>query len=218
MYVFHRLGIVAVLAIAPFLAPGSAHADMMDMTGVEPWHLCGSCHGVDGAGNGVKFPRIAGLAPEYLVKQLHDFLSGKRTNDGGQMEATVTEIAEADFQRTAEWFAKQTPVWPTRTLEADAEAPRIRQLALEGVGGKQACISCHHAYPTALDDPPMPVSRIAGQRDFYIAKQLRDFRNGDRDNESGSAMRDIAKTLSDDDIAGLAVFFSQNPGLHERAP
>ena len=60
--------------------------------------------------------------------------------------------------------------------------------------------------------------RLAGQRDFYIAKQLSDFRAGDRDNDPKEVMRNIAKRLSDTDITALAVFLSQTPELHEARP
>jgi cytochrome c553 len=60
--------------------------------------------------------------------------------------------------------------------------------------------------------------RLAGQRDFYIAKQLADFRVGRRDNDADQTMRTLARKLSDADIAGLAAFLSQSPELHEVAP
>jgi cytochrome c553 len=200
-------GLVLCLAVT-----ASVRADMVDMTGVEPWHLCGGCHGLDGAGNSVKFPRIAGQPEEYIIDQLQAFLNGRRRNDGGQMQATVTEIAEDDFPLVARWFAGQTPPWPDQTLEADADAPRIRQIAVHGVKGAPGCLSCHHAYPTEVGAEVVP--RIAGQRDFYIAKQLMDYRDGKR---GGVAMQLIAKELSDSDIGGLAVFLSRNPALHERS-
>ena len=85
---------------------------MIDMTGVEPWHMCGSCHGLDGAGNRVKFPRLAGQSRAYIVKQLNDFRDGHRQNDGGQMLEAATELNETDRGRVADWFAKQTAPCP----------------------------------------------------------------------------------------------------------
>ncbi|KAF0162178.1 MAG: cytochrome c553 [Rhodocyclaceae bacterium] len=47
--------------------------------------------------------------------------------------------------------------------------------------------------------------RLAAQHPDYIAKQLKDFRDGRRKSET---MAEMAKGLQDEDIAGLAVFFA----------
>jgi cytochrome c553 len=217
---YHRRVLVAVVAmmIGASLAT-SAHADMLDTTGMEPWDACGGCHGLDGAGNRIKFPRIAGLKPDYILKQLNDFRAGHRTNDSGQMQKMMTELKDEDLERIAAWFAEQSPPWPTPTLENAPDTPRVRQLAIKGAGGFPSCISCHStAAPELADRPDIEAGRIAGQRDYYIAKQLADFRDGRRGNDAGGMMQKIARTLSDEDIAGLAAFLSQNPALHEAAP
>lgn len=186
---------------------------MVDMTGVEPWDVCGGCHGLDGAGNNVKFPRLAGQKPAYIVKQLIDFRAGRRENDGGQMVKIATELAEAEILSVAEWFARQTPVWPKPTMEESADPARARQLATAGTDGIPACLSCHNGFSLTGRGP-----RLAGQRDFYIAKQLADFRAGRRDNDPDKVMQTLARQLTEADIAALAVFLSQNPDLHETAP
>lgn len=195
----------------------AVRGDMLDMTGTEPWEACGGCHGLDGAGNRIKFPRIAGLDPDYIVKQLNDFRDGRRKNDGGQMQKMMVELEDADLARIAAWFAEQNPPWPQPTIEAGAGADRIHALAITGADGMAACLGCHNAAPpenlAAFAGP-----RIAGQRDFYLVKQLTDYREGRRENDGSSTMRKIAARLTDKEIAGLAVFLSQNPQLHEKAP
>jgi cytochrome c553 len=208
----------AAVALATSLTATPAGADMMDMTGIEPWDICGGCHGLDGAGNHIKFPRIAGLQPAYIVKQLEDFRGERRHNDGGQMQMMAGELSEPDIARVAEWFAVQTPAWPQPTLPAPADPDRMRALASAGADGIPACLSCHSATAPALAGRPLIAPRLAGQRDFYIAKQLADFRAGRRDNDAGKVMRTVAEKLSDADIAGLAAFLSQSPELHEAAP
>jgi cytochrome c553 len=195
-----------------------ARADMIDMTGVEPWHMCGSCHGLDGSGNRVKFPRLAGQSRAYILKQIGDFRDGRRQNDGGQMLEAATELNEADMGRVAEWFAKQTAPWPELTDAPPSDLSRARELATKGVDGIPACVSCHSTAAPALAGSETVAPRIAGQRDFYIAKQLTEFRAGDRDNDANETMRAIAKRLSDTDIAALAAFLSQTPALHEATP
>jgi cytochrome c553 len=193
-----------------------ALADMISMEGVEPWEMCGECHGLDGAGNRIKFPRLAGQKPSYIVRQLRDFREGRRKNDGGQMQKTATEIEENDIPRVAEWFANQTAPWPKPTIAAEPDLPRARKLSFSGVDGLDACLSCHSTAALGLLDRPIVAPRIAGQYDYYIAKQLIDYRDGRR-GESGrdQIMTKIARRLSDSDIIGLAVFLSQNPALHD---
>jgi cytochrome c553 len=200
------------------LAVPAARADMVDMTGVEPWHSCGGCHGLDGAGNRIKFPRLAGQSRAYVIKQLNDFRGEGRQNDGGQMQVMASELSETDIGRVADWFAKQTAPWPDLTIEPPPDLARARQLATAGIDGIPACVSCHSAAAPALAGSDVVAPRLAGQRDFYIAKQLADFRSGERDNDPKEMMRSIAKRLNDTDITALAVFLSQTPELHESRP
>ncbi len=191
---------------------------MMDMTGIEPWEICGGCHGLDGAGNRIKFPRLAGQSPAYMVKQLNDFRDGLRVNDGGQMQQMAAELKDSDIARVANWFATQTPPWPSLTTEAPTDLSRARKLVTSGVDGIPACRSCHGKEAPGSADRRSVAPRLGGQRDFYIAKQLADFRAGQRDNDPEGVMRNIARRLTDTDITGLAAFLSQTPELHEAVP
>src|SRR6266540_1691805 len=119
-YLRRFLVAAAAIVLGATLMVTSAGADMMDMTGIEPWEVCGGCHGLDGAGNHIKFPRIAGQRPDYIVKQLEDFRGERRHNDGGQMQMMASELKEPDIARVAKWFAAQRPAWPKATLPAQA--------------------------------------------------------------------------------------------------
>jgi cytochrome c553 len=207
---------VAVLILG--FQPAPARADMIDMTGVEPQHICADCHGLDGAGNRIKFPRLAGQNPKYLAKQLRDFQLGHRKNDGGQMQQTATEAEEKDIPKIVEWFSGQEAPWPAPTMEGEFDLARAEKLVTVGAGGVRACTSCHSASAPYLADQPVEAPRLAGQYDYYIAKQLRDFRDGRRGNDPDGMMSAIARRLTDADIASLAVFLSQNPALHEVKP
>jgi len=57
--------------------------------------------------------------------------------------------------------------------------------------------------------------RLAAQHPDYIAKQLKDFRDGRR---KGGTMTDMTKDLKDEDIAGLAAYFaSKKAGYRQPA-
>lgn len=212
------LGLAALVLLGVLTVSEHSHADMISMDGVEPWDMCGECHGLDGAGNRIKFPRLAGQKRSYIVKQLYDFRNGRRKNDGGQMQKTATEINDADIPKVAEWFESQTPPWPKPTLDGEPNLARARQLSLRGADGLDACLSCHSAPALGVLDRTVIAPRIAGQWDYFIAKQLFDYREGRRkDNDPEQIMTKIAQRLSDPDIYGLATFLSQNPALHDEA-
>jgi cytochrome c553 len=210
-------GAATLVLLGAILISGRGNAEMWDDSdGGDPWDRCAECHGLDGAGNHIKFPRLAGQKPDYIVKQLYDFRNGRRTNDGGQMQKTATEVKENDYARVAQWFAKQTPPWPKLTLDFEPDLARARRLSLTGADGMDACLSCHSAAALGLLDRAIVAPRIAGQRDFYIAKQLVEYRAGQRSkNDTDQTMTRIARRLSDADIKSLAIFLSQNPALHD---
>jgi cytochrome c553 len=64
------------------------------------------------------------------------------------------------------------------------------------------CAACHGA-DGRPSDPTIPI--IWGQQADYLAKQLRDYRNGDRDSQIMSSM---AESVKEADIPALARYFS----------
>ena len=162
---------------------------MIDMTGVEPQHVCAECHGLEGAGNRIKFPRLAGQKAAYIVKQLQDF-PRRAAQERRRPDAAIRqpELEESDIPRVAEWFSTQEAPWPKQTLEGELNldgTPRQgrdhQQSAVE-----PGCLSCHSAaQPYCLPDRAIVAPRLAGQYDYYIAKQLMDYRDGRRGNRRG---------------------------------
>ena len=64
------------------------------------------------------------------------------------------------------------------------------------------CIACHGAEGISAN-PMWP--NLAGQKEMYLAKQMKDFRDGKRNDP---VMAPMAKALSDDDIANLAAYYA----------
>jgi cytochrome c553 len=67
----------------------------------------------------------------------------------------------------------------------------------------QMCAGCHGQAGVPADPKTMPV--IWGQQQAYLAKQLHDYRSGDRDN---AIMVQIAKGLTQEDLRPMAAYFS----------
>ena len=91
-------------------------------------------------------------------------------------------------------FALSAPSW---ALEGNAAA---------GQQKNAMCIGCHGiaGYRTAFPQV-YSVPKIAGQRADYIVNALQAYKKGDRPHPS---MHGIASSLSDQDMADLAAFYS----------
>lgn len=101
-----------------------------------------------------------------------------------------------------------------------AWTPETLKFARNGNAGKgktlaEGCTSCHGAAGEGMaaqpleDDESIPaVPALAGQLATYTYKQLRDYADGSRDHASMGA---IAKGLSEQDAADLAVWFASLP-------
>jgi cytochrome c553 len=81
-------------------------------------------------------------------------------------------------------------------------APALAADAAAGKSKAATCVACHGAEGVSVN-PMWP--NLAGQKDMYLAKQMKDFRDGKR---SDPVMAPMAKALSDDDIANLAAYYS----------
>jgi cytochrome c553 len=91
--------------------------------------------------------------------------------------------------------------------QASSPAPNIQRgaaIAAQGTAaGEPGCAQCH-AFNGASDGSGA-FPRIAGQSAHYLAKQLRDFGSGVRDN---SVMSPIAKALTSDDITDVSAYYA----------
>ena len=66
---------------------------------------CASCHGAQGQGIPVQFPRLAGQHSDYIYTQLNDFRVGTRANDGAKMMRTIAaKMTDADMKAVASYI------------------------------------------------------------------------------------------------------------------
>ena len=88
-------------------------------------------------------------------------------------------------------------VTPASLLAGDAAAGKARAAV---------CAACHGPDGKSMN-PLWP--HLAGQQDAYLAKQIKDFRDGRRQDPT---MAPMVAALSDSDIENLAAFYaSQKP-------
>ena len=65
---------------------------------------CASCHGANGSGIPVQFPRLAGQQQDYTVAQLVNFRTGARSNSP-QMTTLAQRLSDAEMKAVADYIA-----------------------------------------------------------------------------------------------------------------
>jgi len=73
--------------------------------GKEKSVSCTACHGPDGNGDNVAYPKLAGQYPSYLVQALKDYRSGDRKN--AIMSGFASGLTITDIEQLAAWYASQ---------------------------------------------------------------------------------------------------------------
>ena len=159
--------------------------------------VCASCHGADGNSGTPANPKLSQQHPEYLVKQLQEFKSGKRKN--AIMAGFAGALSEDDMRNIAYWATSQkAKAGFAKDKELVALGERIYR---GGVQDRQiaACAGCHSPNGAGI---PAQYPRLAGQHAEYVATQLTSFRDGVRKNST--QMTQVAAKLNDREIRALA--------------
>ncbi len=190
------LGALAMAAALALLAGSAAAEDAKTIAGT----VCVACHGDNGNSVVPIFPKIAGLSEEYIVKQLRDFMSGRRKSDF--MAPIVSQLKPEDIAPLAAYYSSQKR---TSGVPDDKNAIGLGKLVfLDGNEdtGVPACIGCHQPQGAGRNVFP----RIGGQHVLYVTQQLKNFAAGDRANDTSRYMRVTAKRMSDEEIQSVAEY------------
>ena len=178
--------------VAAAITSGSAEA------GAALYTTCLACHGADGAGNqALNAPRIAGQSSWYLSNQLKGFKAGYRGSkpeDVYGMQMRPMSMTLADDQAVANVAAYvgtlNGPVSPA-TLDGNAEAGKALYVT---------CVACHGA--EAKGNEALKAPTLKGLQDWYIVRQLKNFKAGIRGTHpqdvSGQTMRPMSMILADE--------------------
>ncbi len=162
--------------------------------------VCVACHSTDGNSVIPMFPKIAGLQEEYIVKQLRDFMSGRRKSD--VMAPVVAQLKPEDVAPLAAYFSAQAR---TPSAPEDKKAVSLGKLIFydgNEESGLPACVGCHQ--PLGVGHTIYP--RIGGQHAQYVVQQLKNFAAGDRANDANRFMRVTAKRLSEEEMHAVAQY------------
>lgn len=178
--------------------------------GKARYAVCQACHGADGMGNkALNSPKIAGQEPWYLERQLKNFKAGIRGADskdtyGMQMRPMALTLADDQSIRDMAAYVSSMSVERTvvPTIKGDVEA------------GKSAYVICQACHGSAGEgNKTLNAPRLAGLQDWYVTRQLKNFRSGIRGTKSGDMfgmqMRPMAMSLANDEaINNVAAYIA----------
>ena len=178
--------------------------------GKARYAVCQACHGADGMGNkALNSPKIAGQENWHLERQLKNFKAGIRGADpkdryGMQMRAMALTLSNDQSIRNMAAYVSSMPVERAvvNTIKGDLEA------------GKAAYVVCQACHGSAGEGNKMLNSpKLAGLQDWYVARQLKNFKSGIRGTKSGDMfgmqMRPMAMSLANDEaINNVAAYIA----------
>lgn len=170
---------------------------------------CVACHGADGLGLAAAgFPRLAGLPAAYVRKQLTDFSSGARSNP--VMQPLAKALTEAEIAAVSQAVAAMPFPAPATVPRSEMPGNAAQKLALQGAWERQipACVSCHGPAGVGVGDA---FPALAGQPAAYLVAQLTAWQNGTRRNDPNDLMGHIAKSLTPEEVQGVAHYFASLP-------
>ncbi|HWJ06656.1 MAG TPA: c-type cytochrome [Steroidobacteraceae bacterium] len=145
------------------------------VAGATAYAVCSACHGAQAEGNrALNAPKLAGLPAWYLSRQLQNFKEGVRGGTPGdaiaaQMAAIAQPLDATTLDDVVAYIAKLPDTPTATTVQGNAGA---------GARGYTTCGYCHGARGQgswSTNAPP-----LAGRSDWYLARQLQQFREGHR--------------------------------------
>ena len=196
MRIIFAVGLTLILGIGLAL---NAYAAGDATKGKAAYAVCAACHGANGMGNkALNAPKIAGQEPWYLERQLKNFKGGIRGANpkdtyGMQMRPMALTLANDQAVSDMAAFLSSMP----------RSAPAASSVKGDVAVGKTAymiCQACHG--PTGGGNKALNAPRLTGLQDWYIVRQLKNFKSGARGTKAGDTygmqMRPMALTLTTD--------------------
>ena len=188
--------VVSINALAADPAAGEAKAA-----------LCVACHGPAGNSANPEWPKLAGQHAKYTAKQIRDFMAGA-TRSNELMAPMIAGLSDQDIEDISAYYAIQTSTGGFASEELHALGERIYRGG-NAESGVPACIACHG--PRGGGNGPAGFPALAGQHAVYTAKQIEDWRLGNRSNDSNRMMADAVRYLTPQETRAVSEYIA---GLH----
>ncbi len=151
------------------------------VAGKSQYGVCASCHGQQGEGvAAMNAPALAGMAAWYLERQIRHYQQGIRgahedDTYGQQMAGMSRVLADDAAIRNVSAYLQSLP-------RPELERTVSGNVA-KGAAHFNSCGACHGA--KAQGNYALQAPRLAGQQDWYLKRQLHNFRQGIRGTHEG---------------------------------
>ena len=187
---------IAGLATLTLLAGASVLSAQDVAAGKTGFAVCAACHGANAEGNkALNAPALAGQEAWYVERQLANFKGGIRGGGadafGAQMVPMAAMLAtEAAIKDLAAYLASLSPAAVVHDGGGDVAA---------GQALYATCAACHGT--AAEGNVALNAPKLSLQQDWYIVRQLENFKSGARGAHAsdafGAQMRPMAMILVD---------------------
>ena len=207
MKIIFAVGLTLILGIGLAL---NAYAAGDATKGKAAYAVCAACHGANGMGNkALNSPQIAGQEPWYLERQLKNFkggLRGANAKDPYGMQMRPMALILANDQAVSDMAAYVSSMPASKPLESTVKGD-----ATAGKASYMICQTCHG--PKGGGNKALNSPKLTGLQDWYIVRQLKNFKAGIRGTKSGDLfgmqMRPMAMTLANDEaINNVAAYIA----------
>jgi cytochrome c oxidase subunit 2 len=194
-----------MLVLVGLLALSAQAADVA--AGKAAYAVCSTCHAANAGGNqSLNAPRTAGQYDWYLKRQIVAFRDGVRGTApgdvyGAQMRPmAMTLTTDAAIDNVVAYIGTLTAPAPAATVQGDANT------------GKQlyaTCAACHGQ--KGEGNTPLNAPRLADQDDWYLVRQLQNYKSGVRGanpkDTYGAQMKPMAAMLANDQAINNVVVY-----------
>ena len=157
---------------------------------------CLACHGEKGQSTIPEVPSLGAQPAFYVTIQLYMFRERMRVVE--PMNAMTKGLGDDDLRRMADVISKLLPPLPASELPDPARLERARALIQQ-----HRCNFCHNQDFSGEKNVP----RLAGQREDYLVKTLREYKSNAR-RAYDASMADVMYPVTDADILDLAHFLA----------
>ena len=182
-----------IAALAFVLIASSASAETL----AERAAPCLACHGEKGQSETENTPSLGAQQAPYALIQLFMFREKLRAFE--PMNEMTKAFSDDDLRLFSDFIA----TLPKPAPPADAGDPARLQRA-QALAQQYHCNSCHKPDFSGGENVP----RIASQREDYLAKTMREYKDNSRHGYDGS-MAEVLQPVTAEQIADLAYFLAR---------
>ena len=182
--------------VAAVLLTGTLSAAAPPPEKLEP---CLACHGANGQSETEDVPSLGAQPAKYTLIQL--FMFREKLRPVEPMTELTKGWSDADLQQAADFIAALPPPKPPADPADPARLERARALVEQN-----HCNVCHRPDFSGQENVP----RLAGQREDYLLKALREYKSGTRHGYEPT-MAEVLQPIDDAQLVEFAYYLSRLP-------